>query len=330
MKRVIICAFIFVLLNINAINQYPLDTLYHRWENIDDTLLVYHNFDKKDSKIEILGITETLQLPIYMYSLVKDNNNKKKNILIIGQYHGEEPLGVEIAFNIISELSRNKSNISLLETYNFYIIPTINPEGMKIVNSGVYPLQRKNCKDTNENGVYDFQIDGVDLNKNYPINWNNEDLKDSTGQYYRGKYPVSEKETQAIVNLSKRIKFDYAFFYHSSSRGTYDEIIFFPYWWDRENKSSDWDILYKEALLLSSNIPKLMTGLPYTVHNNYTSRYGFARDFFYTTYGTKCFNIEVGTITSNGQVIFMPKNKIMKKIVKSNSNGLLKFLHLNK
>ena len=65
-----------------------------------------------------------------------------------------------------------------------WIIPTYNPEGLRVVH-GYFEdgneiqdvTYRKNKRDTNNNNIFDYEngiggdTDGVDLNRNYDFNW---------------------------------------------------------------------------------------------------------------------------------------------------------------
>lgn len=337
------CWLLSILLFFNlgySLNQYPLDSDYHRWDNLADTLLRYHQLNRLNSDIEIIGKSSSEELPIYAIHIHKNpliKNKKKKiwqhqinsqvkKVLIIGQHHGEEPIGVEISLNIIKELTSNSKQDDFLANFYFVIIPTVNPEAFKIVNSGEYPLKRKNNKDTNLNGSFDLKVDGVDLNKNYPSNWDLADLNDPENQYYKGDSPASESETQAVISLAQKMNFDYAFFYHSSANGSYPEMIFFPYHWGME-KSSDWDAMKDLADNLASNLPCFYHDGNYHVFTGETRQYGYARDYFYRNFNTYSFTVEVSGISPNGLPLFLPNNRDLKLIVDRHTSALFKLLN---
>lgn len=322
-----------------GINNYPLDSDYHNWSTLSDSLLHYHQSNRLISELEIIGSSSSEELPIYALHIHKSDkiknkkrklwehslNNNVKRVLIIGQHHGEEPIGVEIAMAIIKDLTTEQSSLDLIENYYFVIVPTVNPEAFKIVNSGEYPLKRKNNRDTNQNGKLELKTDGVDLNKNYPTNWEIADLNQPESQYYKGSEPASESEIQAVINLAERFSFDYAFLYHSSANGTYPEIVFFPYNWGTE-KSKDWDKMKEMTEFLTDNLPCFYTDENYRVNSGETSKYGYARDFLYRNYNTLSFTIEVASVTPTGVPHFLPNNKDLKIIVDNNKSALFKLL----
>ena len=103
--------------------------------------------------------------------------------------------------------------------------------------------------------------DGVDLNRNYNINWifgdelfeegyscNND--YDDDYDYYRGSAPFSEQEIQAIEKLATTNNFLLSIAYHSSRSGCVAEKVVFPWGWkdqgnsdNQRKKSPDYSII---------------------------------------------------------------------------------------
>lgn len=97
--------------------------------------------------------------------------NREYNTLVIGVFHGDEPIGKDI----LEKYLQNGTNENLL------IIPCLNPDGMAL--------------NTRQNS------NKVDLNRNFPTkNW----VKTSIGEdYYGGETPESEAETKFIMQVIK-------------------------------------------------------------------------------------------------------------------------------
>jgi hypothetical protein len=200
-----------------------------------------------------------------------------------------------------------------------WVVPTYNPEGLTVVHGDSVDgnwLQdisyRKNKRDVNLNGIFDFDntaeagndSDGVDLNRNYNFNWIFGDgawVEDygnyqSHFDYYRGESPFSENETQIIRDFALEKKFMLSIAYHSSRSGNVSEQIIYPWMWDGGKSSPDYPVISSLAMGISNLIPT-ETGVEFS---NYitvagVSRKGNAHDWFYTETGCIQFLIEVGT-----------------------------------
>ena len=110
-----------------------------------------------------------------------ENSNYDKKILIIGVFHGDEPQGEYFINSYISSKPKNGKNA-------LYFIPRLNFNNV-----------RQNKK-------------GVDLNRNFPTkNW----ILSEKNDYFGGKKPNSEIETQFLTKLIDENKFDAIITIHS-------------------------------------------------------------------------------------------------------------------
>lgn len=138
-----------------------------------------------------MELTDNLLLPSgNNIELIKINSegSSSKVILIIGVFHGEEPQGYMAINNYINNEFKN-NNIK----NEVYIIPCLNPDGMK--NN-----QRKNSN-------------GVDLNRNFPTkSWI---LSHKDDNFYGGESAGSEKETQFLINIINKYNPDFILTLHS-------------------------------------------------------------------------------------------------------------------
>ena len=117
-----------------------------------------------------------------------DCQKPSKNILIIGVFHGEESQGYYAIKNYFDNIYRGEDVKN-----NIYIIPCLNPDGMK-------SDKRKN-------------INGVDLNRNFPTkNWQ---LIDKNDDFFGGKSPASEEETKFVIGIIEEIKPDFILTLHA-------------------------------------------------------------------------------------------------------------------
>ncbi len=295
-------------------NVYPLSSGYIKHDNLYNELFAISSSSPALAQLRIIGFSSTETLPIYALEI--GHIDAPKTALIIGQHHGDEVLGVNVsvafARQLVSEYAVNDDYKQLLHQYRFWIVPSLNPEGFRIVSSGQFEFKRKNNTDTDANKRLDLRTDGVDLNRNYPVFWDLDPDTNVNSPFYKGKAPVSEKEVEAIVALAQLQNFDIAIFLHSSASGAYSEKLYLP---ANENDSE----LFMQTKLLAGayahEVRKDYSSGTYEVHEGRTSAVGNARNYFFHRLGTKAFLVEIGGINKRGQSIIHPNDKILSKIV---------------
>ena len=317
--------------------QSPLHERYHTYKEIQEQLEEWNDEFGDSANIypgsgiiyhlEELGTSTEDGLPFWAVKLSynADIDEDEPKFLFLGQCHAEEILGVEITMEMINKFLNPTPQYHLqnmqaiLQSSEVWVVPTYNPEGLTVVHGDSVDgnwLQdisyRKNKRDVNLNGIFDFDntaeagndSDGVDLNRNYNFNWIFGDgawVEDygnyqSHFDYYRGESPFSENETQIIRDFALEKKFMLSIAYHSSRSGNVSEQIIFPWMWDGGKSSPDYPVISSLAMGISNVIPT-ETGVEFA---NYitvagVSRKGNAHDWFYTETGCIQFLIEVGT-----------------------------------
>lgn len=298
---------------------------YHSFEeakNFLDSIIPLHS---EIAKMETLNFTEIDSNPILLVK-ISDNvqiNEAEPPLLFIGVHHAEEILGLEICLSLIETLltcyGTDPQITKFVNENEIYIIPCLNPDGHNVVISGVCEIWRKNKKDNNGNGLFDYNCgregrgDGVDLNRNYDYRWEYGGSPVDTSEYYRGPYPFSEPETRSVRDLCRRENFVIAVSYHSARTGM-GEVIYYP-WRDGSLLCPDFPFINEVAQNLAWNIWRDDSSGPYIamVTNRWTG--GYFRNWIYHEYGTFAFLIEVADTT-------IPPAYRIKKIVKNNINGV--------
>jgi len=122
-------------------------------------------------------------------------------------------------------------------------------------------------------------IGGVDLNRNYPVDWEKA-VSDPSSPVYRGPAPFSEPETQAIRNLVLDHNFTHAISFHSGL-----EFVIYP-WGCTADPTPD-DAKFVEIAQSLSNI----TGG--TVYDSPTVMYGIWDDWMYGEAGVLALTCEI-------------------------------------
>lgn len=125
--------------------------------------------------------------------------------------------------NLPTSLKNTPSNSSLsdlLEKYDFWMMPVINPDGYEYSHR----YDRFWRKTRSNNGM----CIGVDPNRNYPFKWGRKYR--CNAEDYSGPKPLSEPETEALANvlLTSNRKISMYLSIHS-----YGGFILMPYGYDR-------------------------------------------------------------------------------------------------
>jgi len=314
-----------------VMNAWPLPDYYHNLSKIQEEIRQMDAMYPDLVHWEILGTTYTDHLPLYAVKLSVNADKDRfdvPHILFVGQHHGEEIIGVEIVMNemhkLLSLFGKDPEVTSILENNEVWFIPTVNPEGYNFVSRSFFPTRRKNNTDTNMNGILDLYLggDGVDLNKSYDFNWDNDAGTDPEEYYYKGPFPASEAETIAMQNLFERERFSYAIQYHSSITGNFSERIYFAWNWNG-NRSPDYQDMRNFVFQISRKLPRdYVTGY-YRLLSGNTSPIGFARDYEYANYNTFAYDIECGGIYKDGISIVRPFKPKYDEILEKHFQALL-------
>lgn len=302
-------------------NVYPLSPRYQREETLSEELNRIAAIHPEITKLRIIGFSSSESKPIYALEI--GEKKAAKHVLIVGQHHGDEVLGVNVSLAFAEQLLRNypkdKQYKKLLQKVRFWVVPTINPEGWGIVSSGKFQFKRKNNRDTDGNKTLDLRSDGVDLNRNYPVFWDQDTDVNIASPYYKGKEPASESEVKAVISLAQQSNFYLAVFLHSSASGAYSEKIYLP-------ANGNDTPLYQETLALAEKYARTVKrdyqSGTYTVHTGASSEVGNARNFFYHSMKCRAFLVEIGGINSRGLSVIHPDDKMLMKIVQKHISSL--------
>jgi g-D-glutamyl-meso-diaminopimelate peptidase len=161
-----------------------------------------------------------------------------------GAHHSLEwitsPLLMKFIENFSTAYSQGRSirgyNLqNIFNTSSIYIVPMVNPDGVNLVLEGLKPdnpyydeLLRWNDTGLPFSRVWNANIRGVDLNRNYPASWAEAKAQepalgiDGPGPTrYGGPAPLSEPETQSMVNFTREHNFKLVIAYHSQGRVIY-------------------------------------------------------------------------------------------------------------
>lgn len=172
-------------------------------------------------KFTVPGITSHQGRPLAYYR-ISDNphlNEDEPAIFFGAAIHAREPISVSNLIYFLWYLLENASHRPdlqyILNHTEIYVMPMINPDGYyynETTNPNGGGNWRKNMRNNGDGTI------GVDLNRNFPFAWGWDDMgssPDPASFVYRGPYPASEPEVQAVIWLSHQEKFHYSLLHHS-------------------------------------------------------------------------------------------------------------------
>lgn len=211
------------------------DSIYHNYNELTAELQQLAN--KNPDLVQLTSIAKTTEgRDMWALRISSDlaHADQKPAAIYMGGHHAREHLSVELPlmwaqYLIEQYRAQNSRIVSLINSRDIHIIPTVNPDGMEYdIKDGTYKMWRKN-RSANADGTF-----GVDLNRNYGYQWGTGGSSSNTNsETYKGTKPFSEIETVAIKNyIETHINITTLLTFHS-----YSKLILYP--WGHKFDSMD-------------------------------------------------------------------------------------------
>lgn len=302
---------LFSLVFAGTVQAYIDDPEYHHLDEIWEEIFALQEEFPQWVRVDSIGHSQEEGLPIYAVRITYDVHEPpgdKPPVIFTGQVHAEEVLGVEFCMWLMRKMvTQEFLPRKWRDEVDTYIIPTANPEGLNVVYETDYSY-RKNKRDNIGDGFFRWfpgwgsDTSGVDINRNFPLNWEKGDgfLVKGTNElydYYRGPGPASESETKTLMRFFDRIRPLYGMTIHSSRTGNVAEQVIYPWaYGDGENIkfSPDIDVYDELARQVANRCEKYgSSGVTYPVIRVGNPR-GDMDTYMYYRYGTFCMRIEIG------------------------------------
>ncbi|WP_338789085.1 M14 family metallocarboxypeptidase [Metabacillus sp. FJAT-53654] len=196
-----------------------------------DLLLKMYPFVKK----EIIGHS-VLGSPLIELTIGKGH----KKVHMNGSFHANEWITTSIMMHWLSdylgalvkgEQFAGHDCLSLYKDTTLSFVPMVNPDGVDLVLNGVpnHSEYKASLYKMNDESL-DFSqwkanIRGIDLNNQYPVNWEIEKErkvpKSPSPRDYPGDAPLTEPEAIALADLVKRRDFDRVLAFHTQGEEIY-------------------------------------------------------------------------------------------------------------
>lgn len=227
--------------------------------------------------------------PIYEIKL----GSGSKKIHLNGAFHANEWitslvlmkwLEEFLQFQISGEINSDFAKINLQDC-TISIVPMVNPDGVDLVITQDVPATWLQYCQTINGGSNDFStwkanIQGVDLNNQFPANWEIEKARKLPKSFaprdFPGISPLSEPEARALAQLTEKENFDRVFAFHTQGKEIY---------WGYENFHP-----LPESKILAEQFAKLSGYKPIEIIDSHA---GF-RDWFIYQFRKPGFTIELG------------------------------------
>ncbi|PKM85298.1 MAG: hypothetical protein CVU86_03145 [Firmicutes bacterium HGW-Firmicutes-11] len=171
--------------------------------------------------------------------LLIEFGNGDRRIFLNGATHAREYITTSYLMYMIDQYAHAYANGGIYENFDiktvlegvtFAILPMVNPDGVNLVQNGLYSTQdpaavaRIPIHRYDREGYISWKanINGVDLNRNYPANWNvDRAVNAPSSSRFKGYTPLSEPESIAIMRyLNSNMSWAYISF-HSQGEGIY-------------------------------------------------------------------------------------------------------------
>jgi len=221
------------------------------------------------------------------------NDEDEPAVMLNGSHHGNELLPVEFVMDAVQHLlenyGRDPAVTRWVDELELWLVPLVNPDGNWSFMRQSAWSGRKNVRDTDDNGRFDY-TDGVDLNRNYPFRWGHlGELGSHSNRrlyWYRGPHPGSEPETQTMMRLTDSEHFVASISYHTVST-----VILAPYTTNRVTQPR-FHAARRVAEDIAAKVPKQPNGRKMKVKKQIYAVDGVDQDHFKAAHGTTALLVE--------------------------------------
>ncbi|TGK06580.1 peptidase M14 [Leptospira semungkisensis] len=227
------------------------------------------------------------EIPAIVLTDLHVPDEKKISVLFNCAHHSNEVVSIEHCYDVIYEiLVFKRKNADLLSKLKIWVVPIVNPDGSRIFWHENLAMGRKNGR-----GPFsDKEHLGVDINRNYPFEWgktkSNQTSSVPSSVFYRGPFPASEPETQAMMSLAEKERFAASISYHA-----FANCLLVPYTIDGTvNPEPDlvWDLGERIASAVESKNPVRK----FSARKNIYGVDGVDQDYYFFKYGTLAYLLE--------------------------------------
>ncbi|VDK58768.1 unnamed protein product [Anisakis simplex] len=168
---------------------------YHRFEEIECYLTAVQKKYPRSTELIEIG-TSFHGRSLTAIKISDGTDNKKIAAFINAGMHADQWISPASAVYAINELTENASKYrDILSQMDVYVMPVNNPDGYRHSWDSM-PIWTKT-----RSGPYHLSCRGVDLNRNWDIDWKDEATATSCLNEYPGPVAFSEPESRALAEF---------------------------------------------------------------------------------------------------------------------------------
>ncbi|WP_100398510.1 M14 family metallopeptidase [Bacillus sp. FJAT-44742] len=212
---------------------YPCSEEYG-WRELDNDRRLLQSQTIKGLKVEQIG-QSVMKKPLWLFKYGKG----QKKIFLTGTWHGNEWMNSWLLMSFLKTFIKKVNTKApwlgysphkLYQDATLFIVPLVNPDGAELVQEGLSKghSHYEQVAAIND-GWSDFRhwsanINGVDLNHQWPAGWKEEAKTSPKQPWYRhfgGVSPISEPESKSIYLLTMKEDFSHVLAFHSQGQEIY-------------------------------------------------------------------------------------------------------------
>lgn len=192
---------------------------------------------------------------------IGNGDSNKPAVFIDGGIHAREWVSPASVTYLIHRMVETEGEYdSLLDKFNVYILPVVNPDGYEYSRNHDR-MWRKTRSRTGKKNLFGHECHGVDPNRNFGYHWGGYGASDDAcKETYRGSHAFSEPETLAMKNFLLTEKADFKLYLTFHSYGQY---ILYPWGYDKLD-TRDWGDL-KRVGDITGKALKALNGVTYQI-----------------------------------------------------------------